>query len=222
MQLRLAEPYWSEKKCWDIFIKSFITAVNILTCWHRFIFILLCLCSSCYSIIPLSTSESKLYLFYLSLHSMLLFAYLFLFGLWGLLRLVSNLVSHRDRNKPGAIWGIFTAYLNYKNEHAFFFTFTTSQTFVKLLLLWCSLSLSPLIIHVIYCWKTVSAWCDSYKLPSKLSVSTLEPGACYCTVTATVTNLIVTCPGVWFLSLPVLGGYWYSSIIHIRQAYQYS
>lgn len=110
---------WVKKE--KLFIKSFITAVNVLDCWHRFRFRLLSLCSSCCSVIPLPTSLSKLCLFYLSLHSMLLFANSFLFSPWGLLSLVSNLVSHRDRNKPGAIWGIFTAYLNYKTEHVFFF-----------------------------------------------------------------------------------------------------
>lgn len=112
-----------KRKKEKLFIKSFITAANVLDCWHRFRFRLLSLCSSCCSLIPLPTSLSKLCLFYLSLHSMLLFANSFLFGPWGLLRLVSNLVSHRDRNKPGAIWGIFTAYLNYKTEHVFFFFF---------------------------------------------------------------------------------------------------
>lgn len=71
----------------------------------------------------------------------------------------------------------------------FFFSFTTSQTFEKLLLLWCALSLSlslalalslqVLTTHIAQCWKRASAWCDHvirHKLPSKLSLTQLSQG----------------------------------------------
>lgn len=82
-------------------------------------------------------SQSELHLYHLPLGSSVQsFSYVSLFGPWGLLNLVSNLVSHRGWNKLGAVWGIFTAYLNDENEHALF-SFTTSQTFEnRLLLLW--------------------------------------------------------------------------------------
>ena len=71
-----------------------------------------------------------------------------------LLRLVSNLVSHRDWNKLGAIWGIFTAYLNYENERAFFSSlhhlaniWEAAAAPVASLSLFLSLSLSLSIPH---------------------------------------------------------------------------
>lgn len=137
-----------------------------LTCSHRFLLFSL--------LIPQNTSHSKLCLLDLSffLCPMLLFANVFLYSPWGLSRLVSNLVSHRIWNNPGAIWGLFTAYFN--SEHAFFALLPAhkhlrsccchpppthlssfSHPVISSLL---EQSTQIHVTHVMYCWQIVSVW----------------------------------------------------------------
>ena len=143
----------------------------------------------------------------LALHSsvqMQLFAYLSLFSLWGLSGLVSNLVSPRDRNKLGAIWGILQHIWATQMSVLLFFHFTTSQTSEKLLLrlLWWpalspSLSLSAVdrkCQHDLIVLTTQQTVC---------LVETLEPEACYCTPIASVTGMKVNSSSMWLSSLSV-------------------